>query len=140
MSETREAFAQAAESLVGTPFRLFGRDTAYGLDCVGLVAAALARSGRSVSVPAGYGLRNADIADFLPFATLAGLKPCDSDPIRGDVLLLRPGPAQHHLAIATAPDMIVHAHAGLRRIVSQPLPTDPEPAMPILRAWWLPTD
>ncbi len=47
MSETREAFAEAAESLVGIRFRLFGRDPAYGLDCVGLVAAALARSGRS---------------------------------------------------------------------------------------------
>ena len=140
MSRARGAFAQAAESLVGIRFRLFGRDTAYGLDCVGLVAAALARSGRSVSAPTGYGLRNADIAEFLPFATLAGLKPCDSDPIRGDVLLLRPGPAQHHLAIATAPDMIVHAHAGLRRIVSQPLPTAPEPATPILRAWRLPTE
>ena len=140
MSETREAFAQAAESLVGTRFRLFGRDPAYGLDCVGLVAAALARSGRSVSAPIGYGLRSADIEKFLPFATHAGLEPCSGDPMRGDVLLMRPGPAQHHLVIATAPHMIVHAHAGLRRIVSQPLPTDPEPAMPILRAWRLPTE
>lgn len=140
MSRAREAFAQAAESLVGIRFRLFGRDTAYGLDCVGLVAAALARSGRSVSVPTGYGLRNADIADFLPFAMRAGLEPCIGDPMRGDVLLLRPGPAQHHLAIATAPHMIVHAHAGLRRIVAQPLPTDPASGMPILRAWRLPTE
>ena len=136
----RERFAEAAETLVGVPFRLFGRDSRYGLDCVGLVAAALARSGAIVSAPTGYALRNADIAPFLPFAAQAGLTPCEGRAQRGDVLLLRPGPAQHHLAIATGPDTIVHAHAALRRVVLQPLLTEPGSGSPILRAWQLPLE
>ena len=133
----RAAFATAAEDLVGVPFRLFGRDPAFGLDCVGLVAAALARSGHVVSAPSGYGLRNADIAPFLPFAAKAGLIPCQGDRERGDVLLMKPGPAQHHLAIATGPNLVVHAHAGLRRIVLQPFDIGPASDAAILRAWRL---
>lgn len=136
----RDALAEAAEDFVGVPFRLFGRDSRYGLDCVGLVAAAFARSGSAVPAPSGYALRNTDIAPFLPFAAQAGLVPCEGKPERGDVLLLAPGPAQHHLAIATGPDSIVHAHAGLRRIVLQPLATDPAHGTPILRAWRLPLE
>ena len=136
----RETLAEEAEALVGVPFRLFGRDARYGLDCVGLVAAALARSGAAVSAPSGYALRNTGIDPFLPFAAKAGLMPCEGDPKRGDVLLLQPGPAQHHLAIATGPDTIVHAHAGLRRVVLQPLVTEPGSGSPILRAWQLPLE
>ncbi len=33
--------AAAALNLIGTPFRLHGRDPATGLDCVGLVAEAM---------------------------------------------------------------------------------------------------
>lgn len=136
----RDALAEAAEALVGVPFRLFGRDSRYGLDCVGLVAAALARSGAAVPAPSGYALRNTDIAPFLPFAAQAGLVSCEGYPARGDVLLLEPGPAQHHLAIATGPDTIVHAHAGLRRIVLQPFATEPGHGSPILGAWRLPLE
>jgi hypothetical protein len=40
----------------------------------------------------------------------------------GDVLLIRPGPAQHHLVIAATAGGFVHAHAGLRRVVLTPAP------------------
>ena len=45
------AIAAAARALVGVPFRLQGRDPALGLDCVGLVGAALpSRSAKRVKV------------------------------------------------------------------------------------------
>lgn len=136
MTPSPETFARAAEDLVGTRFRLHGSDPAFGLDCVGLVAAALARCGGPRLSPSGYALRNTDIDAFLPFAARAGLAPATGEIRRGDVLLTVPGPAQHHLAVACDPHRIVHAHAGLRRIVAQPLAPD----APILRVWRLITE
>ncbi|HEX4847500.1 MAG TPA: hypothetical protein VFV30_05115, partial [Novosphingobium sp.] len=40
--------------------------------------------------------------------------------VPGDVVLLAPGPAQFHLAIAAADGAWIHAHAGLRRVVREP--------------------
>ena len=55
---------------------------------------------------------------------------------RGDVLLTRPGPAQHHLLIALGADGFVHAHAGLRRVVCQQLVT----LDPLLAQWRIDSD
>lgn len=115
-----EALAAAAASLVGTRFRLHGRDPAIGLDCVGLLAAALEHLGRPSALPNGYRLRNRDIAAWLPDPAACGFAPV-SDGLRpGDVVLTRPGPGQVHLAIAASAGGWVHAHAGLRRVVHQP--------------------
>ena len=46
------ALAAAAESLVGTRFRLHGRDPDTGLDCVGLLAASLAAKEAATAPPA----------------------------------------------------------------------------------------
>ncbi len=118
-----EAFAAAAHGLIGAPYRLHGRDAASGLDCVGVVQAALARCGCAVSLPATYGLRNSGIARFLPMAATAGFA-CvgTSGQNPGDIVCVRPGPAQWHLAIAASRDLFIHAHAGLRRVVAQPAP------------------
>ena len=43
--ERNIALAIAAGELVGSPFRLQGRDPAHGLDCIGLVLVSLARIG-----------------------------------------------------------------------------------------------
>jgi cell wall-associated NlpC family hydrolase len=43
--------ATAAETLVGSRFRLHGRDPETGLDCVGVVAAAMAAIGQSPPSP-----------------------------------------------------------------------------------------
>jgi len=121
MSDPGAALAEAALDLVGCSFRLHGRDPDTGLDCVGLVSAALAASGAQPVVPTGYGLRNLSIDQWLPLAGRSGLEP-SSGPLRaGDVLLIALAHCQHHLVIAADAVSVIHAHAGLRRVVRQPL-------------------
>lgn len=133
MSLPGSALAQAALGLVGTPFRLHGRDPATGLDCVGLVGAALAAAGGQPVAPTGYGLRNLGIERWLPLVERSGLTPVTGPVREGDVLLIALGFGQHHLAIAIDPVSVVHAHAGLRRVVRQPR----DPAWRIDATWRL---
>jgi len=113
-----------ARALIGTPFRLHGRDAA-GLDCVGLVALAW----QQTQIATGYALRTNDPAAIeaalrvLRFRRRRKLKP-------GDILILNAGPAQLHLGIWTGTSLI-HADAGLRRVVETP----DWPRWPILSMW-----
>lgn len=131
MSNTGEAFAQAALGLVGCSFRLHGRDPASGVDCVGLIAAALAASGSRAIAPSGYGLRNLGIDPWLPFAAQSGLVSVQGKVRAGDILLIALGFAQHHLVIAADRQDVIHAHAGLRRVVRQPR----DPAWQVIAHW-----
>lgn len=107
-----------ARRAVGSRFRLQGRDPALGLDCVGLVAVALAADGHPGGVPADYALRSGDVAKVEALLRAAGLVPiADGEP--GDVVLLRPGAGQLHLAILSE-DGVIHADAMLRRVVERP--------------------
>lgn len=114
------ALAEAALELIGVPFRLHGRDRVTGLDCVGLVAEALKRCGRSITPPHGYAMRALDVAPMLALASSCGLVEADQN---GAVVLARVHPLQPHLLI-TVPGGFVHAHAGLGRVtmLPQPLP------------------
>lgn len=136
MSRQGKALTQAALALVGTRFRLHGRDPATGLDCIGLVAASLAAIGREVQAPTRYALRNGDIRAALVFVPAAGLIEAALPIVPGDVLLAAPGPLQHHLLIAGPNGTFIHAHAGLRRVVITPGPLD----WPIVRHWRLASD
>ena len=136
MSARGDDLASAAQALAGVPFRLHGREPVTGLDCLGLVGRALEDCGWSVRYPQGYRLRNTDIAPWLGFAARNGLRSCAGPVRRGDVLLTRPGPAQHHLLIALGADGFVHAHAGLRRVVCQQLVT----LDPLLAQWRIDSD
>jgi cell wall-associated NlpC family hydrolase len=113
------AIAAAAEALCGTPFRLHGRDPATGLDCVGLVVAALERCGRQAVAPEGYALRALSVAPLLGFANRNGFAMLDptSPTAAGDLILLRLSAIQAHLAIALDDGRFVHAHAGLGKVV-----------------------
>lgn len=128
-----EALARAAEALAGSRFRLHGRDPATGLDCLGLLAVALAAIGRPAPLPTGYGLRSQRLAGVEAAAAACGFGEATGARLPGDVLLLRPGPCQHHLAIAATVGRVVHAHAGLRRVVVAP----ELPGWPLLRRWRL---
>ena len=120
MTLSADAFADAAEALIGTRFALHGRSPRHGLDCVGLVACALEACGKAPRVPEGYRLRNASISRFLVLAHGNGFEAASQaeavEAARGDLLLVAPGPGQSHLLIALGPDHFVHAHAGLRRV------------------------
>lgn len=128
-----EALARAAEGLLGASFRLHGRDRLTGFDCLGLVLVAMAEIGRPVRMPLRYGLRNVDPERFLRLPATAGLVETMAPPEPGDVLLFEVGPAQFHLAVTAADGGIIHAHAGLRRVVHTPFPLP----WPIARQWRL---
>lgn len=121
--------AGAALRLVGAPFRLHGRDPATGIDCVGVVAAALAGCGRKVHSPRGYSMRQVDLAVLLEFAALNGLVKSDSD---GDVILCAVSSVQPHLVIPTRQGF-VHAHASLGRVTEMPGPLP----WPVICQWQL---
>lgn len=115
-----ESLASAARALVGTRYRLHGRDPATGLDCIGLLAASLAAIDRPARLPTGYSLRMVEVPNVEDVARTAGLAACSPPFAPGDVVFVRIGPCQFHLAIAVHCDGFVHAHAGLRRIVTVP--------------------
>ena len=106
-----------ARALIGVRFRLHGRDPASGLDCVGLVACATGIVART-----GYPLRGGDPGEIEAALRAAGFARVDTAR-PGDVVLLRPGPGQLHMAVRTASGL-VHADATLRRVVERP--GDPE--------------
>lgn len=133
MTDPGKALAAAARDLVGTPFRLHGRDPATGLDCVGLVHAAIAAAGGHPVPPRGYGLRNLAIEGWLPLAERSGLIPAAQPIHTGDVLLIALGFGQHHLVIVCGADEVIHAHAGLSRVVCQPR----DPSWQVHAAWRL---
>lgn len=116
---------QRARAAVGARFRLHGRDPADGLDCVGLAAWAYGVA----DVPAGYALRGGDAGRVAAVVEAIGLMPV-ADDRPGDLLMLRTGPGQVHLAVRTAGG-IVHADAALRRVVERP----GELQWPVLGRW-----
>lgn len=122
--------AAAALGCVGAGFRLHGRTPDSGLDCVGLAAHALRAGGWAGAAPTGYGLRGGDTAAVSAMldaglARAEGARP-------GDVVLMRTGPGQLHLGVRVA-DGLVHADAGLRRVVMRPGP----PPWAVLGCWRL---
>ncbi len=131
MSDPAHPLADAALELLGRPFRLHGREPATGLDCVGLVFAALTATGARPILPTGYGLRNLDVDHWLPMAGASGLTPACGRVRAGDILLIALPHCQHHLAIAADAESVVHAHAGLRCVVRQPI----DPGWQICAQW-----
>jgi cell wall-associated NlpC family hydrolase len=122
MMDPRSAMAAAAMELVGVPFRLHGRDRRRGVDCVGVLVIALAAAGRRPRLPLEYTLRRTSIGDFVAAAADVGLCPADGDLTAGDLLVAKPGAAQFHAGICGFDNSIVHAHAGLGRVVLTPAP------------------
>jgi cell wall-associated NlpC family hydrolase len=114
--------AKVAEQLAGAPFRMHGRDPETGIDCVGLVLCALRGAGVEATGPDGYGLRNLTIDKHLSCVSALQLHEASGVLRPGDVLLFRLPAAQFHLGVVSARGALVHAHAGLRRVVVTPPP------------------
>lgn len=115
-----EDIVAAARTLVGTRFRLHGRDTQTGLDCIGLVVAAYARAGVMLH-PAleDYPLRGMALPHITAAFARSGLVARDGLPQTGDIALIACGHGQYHVALI-GPQSHIHAHAGLRRVVETP--------------------
>jgi hypothetical protein len=114
-----------ARALIGARFRPQGRTFADGLDCIGLVA--MATDGRNA--PCDYALRGCPASRLEEELVAAGLAPV-ATMAAGDVLVLAPRRDQIHLGVFTGIGL-VHADAGLRRVVERPLPLP----WPILGIW-----
>lgn len=115
---------ERARGAIGARFRLHGRCTVFGLDCVGLAGLAY-----GIAVPRGYALRGGSVAQILALADAAGLVRVE-DARAGDLLLLDAGAGQLHLAIASE-DGVIHADAVLRRVVERP----GAPPWPVIARW-----
>ncbi len=111
------ALAEAAHALVGTRFRLQGRDLSTGLDCIGVLAASLDAVGKPAALPFTYRLKTLGACDAESWASASGLSQASGAVIAGDVLLAQISPCQFHLLIALGQESFVHAHAGLRGVV-----------------------
>lgn len=130
MSARGAAIAARARALVGARFRPQGRRAEWGLDCVGLAAAAVDVGAERL--PADYDLKGQDLARIEHELCDLGCRPVPScKPEPGDVVVCAVGPAHYHLLIATG-ESFVHADAGLRRVVERPLPL-PWPAVGVWR-------
>lgn len=114
----RAVVLAAARALLGTRFRLHGREPESGLDCVGLICVAFAHAGTVISAPSGYRLTSGRQGDFDHAAQAAGLVRA-IDPEPGDAILCRIGARQWHLGIRSEIGLI-HADAWLGRVVERP--------------------
>lgn len=125
--------AEAATRFVGTKFRLHGRDPRTGVDCIGLLLCALRAVGVEASGPDGYALRNLAVDQHLDCVEGMQLSAVSGKCQTGDVLLFRLRAAQFHLGIVCSDGSLVHAHAGLGKVVLTPAPF----AWPIEHHWRL---
>ncbi len=130
MGSRSSAVVERARLALGARFRPQGRSPDEGLDCVGLAAFAFAADG--AGVPRDYALRGGR-------PTLAselaghGLVRVDGGALRpGDLAVFTAGPGQLHLAIV-GEGTLIHADAGLRRVVERPMPA-PWPLASLWRA------
>ena len=122
MSKRGDLVARAAEDLVGSPFKLNGRDPRLGIDCVGLVLCALRHTGGDTIEPEPYKLRNLNIARQLRCIDVLELDSATGGIAAGDVMLFRLASTQYHLGVVSTKAALIHAHVGLRRVVASPLP------------------
>ncbi len=114
---------------IGAPFRLHGRSTVGGFDCIGLAVDALACVGFDAAIFPDYALRGQFEERVFAFFDSPAFAPALSLEA-GDFLLVRTAPRQLHLMIASAGGF-VHAHAGLGRVVLTPAPSP----WPIVGQW-----
>ena len=126
-----DAIVAAVRATIGTRFRPQGRRAGVGLDCVGVaLIAAEAADCAATSPPYALGGDHDGRLDAA-VAALGCSKVAVADP--GDLIVVAPAVGRRHLAVKTDQG-VVHAHAGLRRVVEGPL----DPAWIVVAIWRFP--
>jgi cell wall-associated NlpC family hydrolase len=105
-----QRLAADARAWLGTPFAHQGRGRA-GIDCAGLLLAALAAQGVHVAAPADYhpSAAAARLAAAVQASPLVEPRAPDAEPEPGDLLLFRIRREPQHLGLAVGAGRMVHA-------------------------------
>lgn len=113
------AIVAAARACVGTRFRAQGRTPGLALDCVGVALAAARAAGAAPTTVPAYQLGGCNEIGIELYLVGAGCHAVDIA-ASGDLLVIAPAAGRRHLAVVT-PAGVVHAHAGLGRVVEGPV-------------------
>lgn len=122
-----EDAVRRARALLGVRFRPQGRDPAYGVDCIGVVAVAFGLAGVRRDYEVQWGDEAAVDAGF---AASGFVRVAAADAGTGDVMVVRVGAGQLHVVVLTG-EGFVHADVGLRRVVEVPGSV----GWPVVSAW-----
>lgn len=111
------ALIEAARSYLDVPFVHCGRSRT-GVDCVGLLCAAMRDVGLADYAPKPYarGDHSRLCAEVEQFAEAV-----EGEPIPGDLLVMRVRGEVTHLALVTGEGTIIHANEKVGRVVEQRL-------------------
>ncbi len=132
LSRRRQAALAAARAGIGTRFRAQGRRVGLGLDCIGVALLAAAGAGVRLGAVPAYALGG--LHDDLLDETLLALGCRRVRRARpADLISFALAPGHRHLAVISEAG-IIHAHAGLGRVVEGPIP----PEWPVAGRWALP--
>lgn len=124
---TGAALVEAARRYLGTPFHWGGANW-HGMDCAGLLLAALHDIGRDFEPPMPYGRQVNQIAikaalrqvcDRIDLHCPITLYNTEGTALMeaGDFLLFAVGGQPQHLAIANGEGGMIHTHEGVGRVV-----------------------
>lgn len=119
----RRLVVDAVRSAVGTRFRPQGRLSGVGLDCVGVALIAARSAGLQCHAVPPYVL-GGNHGEILEYALLEIGYHRTVRPEVADIIVFALGNCHRHLAVITDRG-IVHAHAGLGRVVEGPIPDWP---------------
>lgn len=134
MHSKSAAIVAAARGCVGTRFRSQGRRPGLALDCVGVALVAACAAGVADLATPAYTLSGDNEDRVEAVLQACGCQPLGSAPPQpGDLIVVAPAPGRRHLAVVTDTG-VVHAHAGLGRVVEAPV----DPGWLPVSAWRLP--
>jgi len=133
VSERGDKIAQAAEAMVGIPFRHQGRNPKVGVDCVGVVLCAVWSAGCDLPDCLGYGpLPRSEVLLAELEKRARRIHMDDAQP--GDVLLFQYRPElPMHFAVLVWNNYVVHAHGSTGKVVRHRL--SPAWAMRLHSIW-----